>query len=124
MSELRGLLGLLVILAVAFLVSNNRSRIPWRTVVVGLTAQIAFAVLVLRWSVGKDVLDFVSGQVEALIGYTDAGIEFLFGKLVCDVRAGRLGDFSATILLRGLYMSPGQDGVTRPVRTPSLPSRR
>jgi concentrative nucleoside transporter, CNT family len=84
MSELRGLLGLLVNLAVAFLVSNNRSRIPWRTVVVGLTAQIAFAVLVLRWSVGKDVLDFVSGQVEALIGYTDAGIEFLFGKLVAD----------------------------------------
>ena len=81
MSELRGLL---VILAVAFLVSNNRSRIPWRTVVVGLAAQIAFAVLVLRWSVGKDVLDFVAGQVEALIGYTDAGIEFMFGKLVAD----------------------------------------
>lgn len=84
MSDLRGVLGLLVILGVAFLVSNNRSRIPWRTVAVGLTAQIAFAVLVLRWSVGKDVLDFVAGQVEALIGYTDAGIEFLFGKLVAD----------------------------------------
>jgi CNT family concentrative nucleoside transporter len=83
-SDLRGVLGLLVILGVAFLVSNNRSRIPWRTVAVGLTAQVVFAVLVLRWSVGKDVLDFVSGQVEALIGYTNAGIEFLFGKLVSD----------------------------------------
>ena len=84
MSELRGVVGLLVILGVAFLASNNRKRIPWRTVAVGLTAQIAFAVLVLRWSVGKDVLDFVSGQVEALIGYADAGIEFLFGPLVAD----------------------------------------
>ncbi len=84
MSELRGALGLLVILAVAFLASNHRARIPWRTVAVGLAAQIAFAVLVLRWSAGKDVLDFVSGQVEALIGYTKAGITFLFGKLVAD----------------------------------------
>ena len=84
MSELRGLLGLLVILAVAFLASNNRSRIPWRTVVVGLSFQVAFAVLVLRWSVGKDVLDFVSGQVKALVDYTNAGIDFLFGKLVAD----------------------------------------
>ena len=84
MSELRCLLGLLVILAVAFLASNNRSRIPWRTVVVGLSFQVAFAVLVLRWSVGKDVLDFVSGQVKALIDYTNAGIDFLFGKLVAD----------------------------------------
>ena len=39
-------------------------------------------VLVLRWSVGKDALDFVAGQVHALIGYTTEGIEFLFGELV------------------------------------------
>ncbi|MEO8688432.1 MAG: Na+ dependent nucleoside transporter N-terminal domain-containing protein [Solirubrobacteraceae bacterium] len=87
MSELRGALGLLVILAVAFLAflaSNHRARIPWRTVAVGLAAQIAFAVLVLRWSAGKDVLDVVSGQVVALIGYTKAGITFLSGKLVAD----------------------------------------
>jgi len=82
MSDLRGLGGLLVILGVAFLASNNRSRIPWRTVAAGLTAQVAFAVLVLRWSVGKDALDFVAGQVEALVGYTNAGIEFLFGPLL------------------------------------------
>lgn len=43
MSDLRGLLGLDAILALAFLVSNNRGRIPWRTVVVGLAIQVAFA---------------------------------------------------------------------------------
>ncbi|MEA2245201.1 MAG: concentrative nucleoside transporter, family, partial [Solirubrobacteraceae bacterium] len=84
MSGLRGLLGLLVILGVAFIASNNRTRIPRRTVVVGLGVQILFAVLVLRGSVGKDVLDFVSGQVKALIDYTNAGIDFLFGKVVAD----------------------------------------
>lgn len=84
MSDLRGLVGLAAILALAFLISSNRGRIPWRTVVVGLAIQIGFAVLVLRWSVGKDVLDFVSGQVEALIGYTNEGIDFLFGRVVAN----------------------------------------
>jgi concentrative nucleoside transporter, CNT family len=82
--DLRGLLGLAAILALAFLVSNNRGRIPWRTVAVGLAIQVAFAALVLRWSVGRDALDFVAGQVTALIDYTNDGVDFLFGKLVAD----------------------------------------
>jgi CNT family concentrative nucleoside transporter len=81
---MRGLIGLALLLVVAYAVSSDRSRIPWRTVIVGLAVQVAFAVLVLRWSVGKDVLDFVSGQVKALIDYTNAGIDFLFGPLVAD----------------------------------------
>jgi CNT family concentrative nucleoside transporter len=62
-SDLRGLLGLLVL---------------------GLAIQIAFAALVLRWSVGRDELNFVAGQVTALIDYTNDGIDFLFEKLVAD----------------------------------------
>ncbi|MDQ5833959.1 MAG: hypothetical protein M3550_13030 [Actinomycetota bacterium] len=84
MGDLRGLLGLAAILALTFLVSNNRGRIPWRTVAVGLAIQVAFAALVLRWSVGRDVLDFVAGQVKALIDYTNDGTDFLFGELAAD----------------------------------------
>jgi concentrative nucleoside transporter, CNT family len=51
-SDLRRLLGLAAILAVAFLGSNNRGRIRWRTVVVGLAIQVAFAALVLRGTGG------------------------------------------------------------------------
>ncbi len=83
-TRMRGLIGLALLLALAYAVSSNRSKIPWRTVIVGLAIQVAFAVLVLRWSVGKEVLDFVSGQVKALIDYTNAGIDFLFGPLVAD----------------------------------------
>jgi CNT family concentrative nucleoside transporter len=81
---LRGLVGLAVILILAFAVSNNRTRINWRTVVLGLAIQIGFALLVLRWSAGKDALDFVAGQARALINYTNAGIDFLFGRIVAN----------------------------------------
>ncbi len=52
--------------------------------VVSLAIQVAFAALVLRWLVGRDVLDFVAGQVTALIDYTNDGTDFLFGELVAD----------------------------------------
>jgi CNT family concentrative nucleoside transporter len=81
-SQLQGLLGLAVIFGLAFAISNNRRRIDPRTVVVGLALQVAFAFLVLQWSVGRDALDFVAGQVAALIGYADEGSAFLFGTLL------------------------------------------
>ncbi len=82
MSQFQGLLGLLVILALAFALSNNRRRINPRTVVAALVFQIAFAFLVLEWSVGRDALDWFSGQVATLVGYADEGSSFLFGRLL------------------------------------------
>jgi len=81
-SNLQGLLGLAVIFAVALLASNNRRGINPRTVLAALAFQVLFALAVLQWSVGRDVLDFVAGQVRALVGYADAGSEFLFGRLL------------------------------------------
>jgi CNT family concentrative nucleoside transporter len=81
-SNLQGLLGLVVIFAIALLASNNRRAINPRTILLALAFQVLFALAVLKWSVGRDVLDFVAGQVEALVGYADAGSEFLFGRLL------------------------------------------
>jgi concentrative nucleoside transporter, CNT family len=81
-SDLQGLLGLVAILAVAVLASNDRRAIRPRTVLAGLAFQVVFALAVLRWSVGRDALDFVAGQVRTLVGYADAGSEFLFGRLL------------------------------------------
>ena len=87
MEDLRGLLGLALLLGLAALVSSNRGRIPWRTVVVGLAIQVGFAALVLRWDTRDEALDFVAGQVTALIDYTKAGTEFLFGRIVANEQA-------------------------------------
>jgi concentrative nucleoside transporter, CNT family len=81
MQHLRGLLGLVFLLGVAFAVSRNRRGIAWRTVVGALVLQAGFAALVLRWGPGRDALSWVSDRVTTLIGYTNEGTAFVFGPL-------------------------------------------
>lgn len=81
MEALRGVLGLVLLLGVAFLASRDRRGIRWRTVVVALVLQIVFAFLVLRTRPGQVTLNFLSRQVETLIGFTQSGTDFVFGPL-------------------------------------------
>lgn len=81
MDALRGLLGLVLLLGIAVLASRDRRGIRWRTVGVALAVQVVFAFLVLRTRPGQAVLDFLSRQVETLIGYTQSGTDFVFGPL-------------------------------------------
>ncbi|MDX6317254.1 MAG: concentrative nucleoside transporter, family [Nocardioidaceae bacterium] len=81
MQHLRGLLGLVFLLAVAVAFSKNRRGIAWRTVVGALLLQAGFAALVLRWGPGRDALSWVSDRVTTLIGYTNQGTAFVFGPL-------------------------------------------
>lgn len=81
MDALRGVLGLLLLLGVAVLASRDRRGIRWRIVGAALALQIVFAFLVLRTRPGQVVLDFLSRQVETLIGYTQSGTDFVFGPL-------------------------------------------
>ena len=82
LNDLRGLLGLAVLLLVAWAVSRNRRAVSWRTVGVALALQFGFAILVLRWGPGADALGWVSRRVESLIGYAGEGTAFLFGPLL------------------------------------------
>lgn len=80
MSQLQGILGIAVILGLALAVSEQRSRIDKRTVLAALAFQVAFAFLVLEFGPGRDALDFVAGQVAALVAYTEEGTKFVFGR--------------------------------------------
>src|SRR3954466_7879270 len=82
MGSLRGLLGLALLLAVAFAFSRHRRGIRLRTVAAALGLQAVFAVLVLRWSPGQHALKWAAERVETLIGYTTKGTEFVFGPLL------------------------------------------
>jgi len=76
-----GVLGILAVLAAAWLFSTDRRRIRWRTILWGLGLQITFAFLVLRFSVGQVVMNWAGGVVTNMLSATFAGTQVLFGQL-------------------------------------------
>ena len=78
---MRGLLGLAVLLGIAWALSENRSRIPWRTVVIGLLLQWALAVLLIEVPVSRDVIFLVNRGATAMQNATQVGTSFVFGYL-------------------------------------------
>src|SRR5450830_1338599 len=76
-----GLVGVVVILGIALLLSKNRRAIRWRTIGWAFALQMTFAFLVLYWEPGKRGLENFSNGVSRAIGYADQGSGFLFGWL-------------------------------------------
>jgi CNT family concentrative nucleoside transporter len=81
-SILRGVLGMVSLLAIAYLFSSNRKAINWKTVGAGLSAQLLIAVGVLRIPFVQAIFEFVGGIFTNILDYTAAGSEFLFGGLM------------------------------------------
>ena len=81
MEILNSIVGIVFIFLVAFLLSNNKKKINWRTIIIGFLIQFGFAVAALKWSVGKFVLSKIALGVQSVINYANEGIKFLFGSL-------------------------------------------
>ncbi len=73
------ILGLLVMLTIAWILSAHRTRFPWRVVLVGLTMQVSLALLVLQVPMGKTVFEFIGGVFTNLLDCVDQGAGFVFG---------------------------------------------
>jgi concentrative nucleoside transporter, CNT family len=78
---LRGILGITVVLGIAFLVSNNKRSINWRLVGLGLILQLVFAVFILKISYGQMFFDVISKEFVRVLGFTSTGAQFVFGDL-------------------------------------------
>lgn len=81
MARFTGILGLLVLLGVCYALSTNRRAIKWRTVIWGLSLQVLFAVLVIKFSAGQVVLQKGSAAITALLGHSVDGSSMVFGRL-------------------------------------------
>lgn len=84
MAILNSIIGILFIFAVSYLLSNNKKHIKWRTIIIGFLIQFGFALIVLKWSVGRYVLSKVALGVQGVISYANEGIGFVFGSLTND----------------------------------------
>lgn len=82
MGILNSIIGIIFIFIVAFLLSNNKKKINWRTIIIGFLIQLGFAVIVLKSTVGKKVLHKIATMATSIIGYANEGINFLFGAAI------------------------------------------
>lgn len=78
------IIGLVLILAIAFLLSENKKRINFKTVLWGLALQFIFAVVILKTAVGDAVFLYINKIVIKLLNFTVDGSSFVFGSLVTD----------------------------------------
>ncbi|HTH42274.1 MAG TPA: nucleoside transporter C-terminal domain-containing protein [Terracidiphilus sp.] len=81
MARFTGLLGILAVLAAAWLGSTDRKHIRWRTIFWGIGLQVCFAFLVLRFSFGQRFMSWAGDVVTNMLSATFAGTQVLFGQL-------------------------------------------
>ncbi|HEY3242207.1 MAG TPA: nucleoside transporter C-terminal domain-containing protein [Phycisphaerae bacterium] len=81
MHFLRGILGLLSLVGLAWLLSTNRRRFPIKIVLGGTILQFALALLVLKTGSGRAVFDVIGELVTLILRGADAGANFVFGPL-------------------------------------------
>lgn len=105
-SVLRGIIGVLLIIGIAFLFSNNKRKISWRLVGMGLVIQLVFAVFIihgkrmgdwfflLEWP--KILIEWLGGAVIRLLQFIGEGSKFVFGALSLPAGSeGSIGFFFA-----------------------------
>ncbi|HQU60225.1 MAG TPA: Na+ dependent nucleoside transporter N-terminal domain-containing protein, partial [Saprospiraceae bacterium] len=77
---LRGLLGIVVMLGVCYLLSNNRRAINWRLVGMGMTMQFILAIAILRVPLIKKIFDVIASFFVVVLDFTEAGANFVLGS--------------------------------------------
>ena len=106
-SILFGLFGLLCLIGIAWLFSNNKRRVNWTLVATGVALQIAFATLVLLVPGGKDAFQWLSDVFVKVLGFVAAGSNFVFGGLMDIPKYGFIFAFQVlpTIIFFAALMS-------------------
>lgn len=90
MERLIGLLGIALILGIAWLMSNNRKAINYRVVGMGLLIQASLAVFILKTPVGKAIFGWLGKAVTKVLSFSDEGARFVFGMLADDKALGKV----------------------------------
>ena len=90
----RGIIGLVALIAIAVLFSSDRKNIKWKLVGYGVLLQVIFALLVLKFGPGRAAFAFAGEAFSRILTFTQQGSDFIFGPLA---------------------ISPGQDGSLGPI---------
>jgi len=101
----RGLLGVAVLIFITFLFSSNKKAINWSLVGKGLGLQLVLALAVLYVPFVASFFDALSAGFMRIIGFTDAGANFVFGQFGTGEIQGPLQNFAFKILPTIIFFS-------------------
>ena len=85
MEQFTGIIGVMILLGIAYLLSNNRKLIDMNIIAWGLGLQISFAFIILKTPLGKSLFSYLNIIIMKLISFADAGSNFLFTSFVPEV---------------------------------------
>jgi CNT family concentrative nucleoside transporter len=81
MGRFTGVIGIVIILGLAFLWSNNRKAINKRLVITGLLLQLVLAIFILKVPLGREIFAFLGKAINKLLDFSQQGGQFVFGDL-------------------------------------------
>ena len=82
MVRFTGLIGIVVLLGIAYILSNNRKAIKYRIIIWGIGLQVFFAFIILKIPLVKSQFSFVDNLFKKLISFSDEGSNFLFKSFI------------------------------------------
>ena len=89
-SVIRGIIGMSSIIFIAYLLSNNKKRIDWKTIIIGLSSQLIIAVAVLKIDFVRMVFEKIGQGFLAIVTFTNQGSRLLFGDLADSSKYGEI----------------------------------
>lgn len=105
MERFIGIIGILVLLSIAFAMSNNRRRLNWRLIFWGLSLQLLFALFILKTPIGQPFFGAVDLVIKKLLSFSDAGSDFLFKSFSTGVVEAPLMNFAFRVLPTIIFFS-------------------
>jgi CNT family concentrative nucleoside transporter len=106
MNHFIGILGIILIIFLCWLMSEQKKAFPWRIVCIGLILQIIIGILVLKIPFGIHLLRVCGNAVTAFLGLASKGSEMLFGNIVKPEFAQTFGfQFAFTVLPAIIFFS-------------------
>jgi concentrative nucleoside transporter, CNT family len=102
---LRGLLGMIGLILIAFLLSRNKKGINWPLVIKGVLLQLILALLILKVPMIESVFDFISKGFVRVVDMAHEGAEFVFGSVVTGEMSPMVKNFVTWILPSVIFFS-------------------
>ena len=105
MGQFQGIIGVLFIIFLCYLLSNNKKAINYKTIVWGLGLQIFFALIILVTPIGKPFFNWFDKAINKLLTFSVEGSKFLFEQFGTKAIEGPLWNFAFIALPTVIFFS-------------------